>query len=267
MMSCGQNRNLLAAYLDGEVQSEQGNALEQHLRTCTECAAEVASMLSVRRAMRAAKTRFTPSAQFRQRIQTQLAPKHRSFRAFGFLPVALAALAFLVVALVWSHQNTLRADAFREVADLHTGDLASTNPYDVVSSDRHTVKPWFQGHIPFAFNLPEFTGTEFTLLGGRLVYLHQQPAAQVVVGMRQHKISVLILQDSGADRNRVSALNRRRRAKFFQCRDMAGSRVAFLCGRRCRQAGNRAAGASAQERESIEMSSPGHWRKKVGTGY
>ncbi len=198
MMSCGQDRNLLAAYLDGEVQSEQGNALEQHLRTCTECAAEVASMLSVRRAMRAAKTRFTPSAQFRQRIQTQLAPKHRSFRAFGFLPVALAALAFLVVALVWSHQNTLRADAFCEVADLHTGDLASTNPYDVVSSDRHTVKPWFQGHIPFAFNLPEFTGTEFTLLGGRLVYLHQQPAAQVVVGMRQHKISVLILQDSGA---------------------------------------------------------------------
>ena len=102
------------------------------------------------------------------------------------------------MALVWSHQNTLQADAFREVADLHTGDLASANPYDVVSSDRHTVKPWFQGHIPFAFNLPEFTGTEFTLLGGRLVYLHQQPAAQVVVGMRQHKISVLILQDSPA---------------------------------------------------------------------
>jgi anti-sigma factor RsiW len=198
MMSCGQDRNLLAAYLDGEVQSEQGNALEQHLRTCTECAAEVACMLSVRRAMRAAKTRFTPSAQFRQRIQTQLAPKHRNFRTLGFLPVALAALAILVVALVWSHQNTLRADAFREVADLHTGDLASTNPYDVVSSDRHTVKPWFQGHIPFAFNLPEFTGTEFTLLGGRLVYLYQQPAAQVVVGMRQHKISVLILQDSSA---------------------------------------------------------------------
>ena len=197
-MSCGQDRNLLAAYLDGEVPSEQANALEQHLRTCTACAAEVAGLLSARRAMRAAKTRFTPSAQFRQKIQSQVAPKRRTFTAFGLLPMALAALAMLVVALVWSHQRTLQTDAFREVADLHTGDLASANPYDVVSSDRHTVKPWFQGHIPFAFNLPEFTGTEFTLLGGRLVYLHQQPAAQVIVGMRQHKISLLILQDSSA---------------------------------------------------------------------
>lgn len=197
MMPCGQDHDMLSAYLDGEVQFEQGNALEQHLRTCTECAAEVASMLSVRRAMRAARTRFTPSAQFRQKIQSQIAPKRRSFRAFGFLPVAWAAVAILFVALVWSQQNTLQGDAFREVADLHTGDLASTNPYDVISSDRHTVKPWFQGHIPFAFNLPEFAGTEFTLLGGRLVYFRQQPAAQVIVGMRQHKISVLILQDSG----------------------------------------------------------------------
>ena len=76
------------------------------------------------------------------------------------------------------------------MADLHVSDLASANPYDVVSSDRHTVKPWFQGKIPFAFNLPEFAGTEFTLLGGRLVYLHQQPAAQLVVGVGKHRISV-----------------------------------------------------------------------------
>jgi anti-sigma factor RsiW len=198
MMPCGQDRKTLAAYLDGEVQAEQGNALEHHLRTCTECAAEVAIMLSLRRSMRAAKTRFTPSAQFRQKIQSQVAPKRRSFGSFGLLPLAMAALAILVVALVLTRQNTSQADAFREVADLHTGDLASANPYDVISSDRHTVKPWFQGHIPFAFNLPEFSGTEFTLLGGRLVYLHQQPAAQVVVGMGQHKISVLILQDSTA---------------------------------------------------------------------
>jgi len=90
----------------------------------------------------------------------------------------------------------LRNQTFREVADLHVSDLASANPYDVVSSDRHTVKPWFQGKIPFAFNLPEFAGSEFTLLGGRLVYLHQQPAAQLVVGAGKHKISVLIAQDS-----------------------------------------------------------------------
>ena len=196
MMPC--DREILAAYLDGEVQGEQGSAVEQHLRTCTSCAAEVATTLSIRRGMRMAKTRFTPSAQFRQRIQAQVAPKRRNFTLIGFVPLAVAALVLFAAALVWSHHNTLQGDAFREVADLHISDLASVNPYDVVSSDRHTVKPWFQGHIPFAFNLPEFTGTEFTLLGGRLVYLRQQPTAQVIVGVRQHKLSVLIVQDSGA---------------------------------------------------------------------
>lgn len=198
MMPCEQDREMLAAYLDGEVPSERATALEQHLRTCTSCAAEIASMLSVRRTMKAARTRFTPSADFRRKIQSQIAPRRPGFKAFGSLSLALAALAILLVALVWTRQSMLRGDVYREVADLYVGDLASANPYDVVSSDRHTVKPWFQGRIPFAFNLPEFSGTEFTLLGGRLVYLHQQPAAQVVVGMRQHKISVLIVQESGA---------------------------------------------------------------------
>jgi anti-sigma factor RsiW len=196
MMLCGQEHATLAAYLDGEIPADQASALEQHLRTCAQCAAEVATMVSMRRALRPARTRFTPSAEFRQRIQTQLAPKKRSFRIFGGWPMAVAALAILLASLVWMRQSALRSDAFREVADLHISDLASANPYDVVSSDRHTVKPWFQGRIPFAFNLPEFAGTEFTLLGGRLVYLHQQPAAQVVVGMGHHKISVLIVQES-----------------------------------------------------------------------
>jgi anti-sigma factor RsiW len=109
--------------------------------------------------------------------------------------IALAAMLLLTVEyLQYSH----RANAFAEVADLHVNALASANPLDVVSTDRHTVKPWFQGRIPISFNVPEFAGTNFTLLGGRLVYLHQQPGAQLIVGMRQHKISVLIFQNSPA---------------------------------------------------------------------
>lgn len=197
MMPCGQDRDALAAYLDGEIPAEQERAIQQHLRSCPDCAAEVASMVSLRRSMKAAGRRFAPSAEFRRKMQAQVAPQKRGFAMSRLIPVAFVALAVMVVAILWVRQSALRADAFREVADLHISDLASANPYDVVSSDRHTVKPWFQGRIPFAFNLPEFAGTEFTLLGGRLVYLHQQPAAQVTVGMRQHKISVLIEQETG----------------------------------------------------------------------
>ena len=197
MKVCEQDQETLAAYLDGEVTSERAAALEEHLRTCTACAADVASMLSARRTMRAARTRFTPSADFRRKIQSEIAPRKSGFRVFGGLSIAIAALAMLVLVVFWMRQGSVRSDAYREVADLHVGDLASANPYDVVSSDRHTVKPWFQGRVPFAFNLPEFAGTEFKLLGGRLVYLRQQPAAQLVVGIGLHKVSVLIVQESG----------------------------------------------------------------------
>jgi anti-sigma factor RsiW len=65
----------------------------------------------------------------------------------------------------------------------------------VVSTDRHTVKPWFQGKIPFAFNLPELQNTDFTLLGGRMTYLDQTPGAHLIYDVRKHHISVFVFQE------------------------------------------------------------------------
>jgi anti-sigma factor RsiW len=75
------------------------------------------------------------------------------------------------------------------------GTLASSSPVDVISTDRHTVKPWFQGKIPFSFNLPELQNTEFTLLGGRLTYLDQTPGGQLIYDYRKHHISVFVFQE------------------------------------------------------------------------
>jgi anti-sigma factor RsiW len=201
-MPCDQNPTTLAAYLDGELPTGERIAFQQHLRGCTHCAAEIAELVSLRRSLLPARSAFTPTAEFRRRIQQQIVPPRQRPTWMLFMPAAMAfaAMLLVIVAIGWM-QHARRADAFTEVADLHVNALASTNPYDIVSSDRHTVKPWFQGKIPFSFNLPEFAGTEFTLLGGRLVYLHQQPGAQLIVAVRQHKISVLILQESsGEDR-------------------------------------------------------------------
>jgi len=195
MTACGQDRNVLAAYLDGELTADQERSLQEHLRSCPECAAEVAAQVRLRRSMKPAAIRFTPSADFRRKVQGQIASKPSA--GFRWLwPASVAVLAVMLLAVIWARQSTASNEAFLEVADLHVSDLASANPYDVVSSDRHTVKPWFQGKIPFAFNLPEFAGTEFTLLGGRLVYLHQQAAAQLVVGVGKHRMSVMIVQEN-----------------------------------------------------------------------
>jgi anti-sigma factor RsiW len=88
-----------------------------------------------------------------------------------------------------------RDHIYSEIADLHVATLASSSPVDVISTDRHTVKPWFQGKIPFAFNLPELQNTDFTLLGGRMTYLDQAPGAQLIYDVRKHHISVFIFQE------------------------------------------------------------------------
>jgi anti-sigma factor RsiW len=88
-----------------------------------------------------------------------------------------------------------RDHVFSEIADLHVATLASSSPVDVISTDRHTVKPWFQGKIPFAFNLPDLQNSEFSLLGGRMTYLDQTPGAHLIYDVRRHHISVFVFQE------------------------------------------------------------------------
>jgi anti-sigma factor RsiW len=112
---------------------------------------------------------------------------------------AAATAALLVVAgfvtLSVRQQQVQRQQVLSELTDLHVASLASSNPVDVVSTDRHTVKPWFQGKIPFTFNLPELPNSEFTLLGGRVTYLGQVPGAELIYQIRKHQISVFIFPD------------------------------------------------------------------------
>jgi len=93
-----------------------------------------------------------------------------------------------------NRELALAAMTYDEVADLHVAALASATPVDVISTDRHSVKPWFQGKIPFTFNLPELQNTDFSLLGGRVTYLQKEPGAHLIYELRKHKISVFIFQ-------------------------------------------------------------------------
>ena len=194
-MSCDWQMELLAAYLDGELASDEATPLMQHLQECPHCAARIAELVNLRRRLAAAKSRFTPDPAFKSRMQQMISPQPKK-RLIPLQWIAVAAcLAFMVATIEW-RQYSLRTETLREVADLHISALASANPVDVVSTDRHTVKPWFQGRIPFTFNLPEFAGTGFDLVGGKMAYLQQQPGAQLIVAMNQHKISVLILKET-----------------------------------------------------------------------
>ena len=186
------------AYVDAELPAPEMLAMEAHLRECPACAQETLHRTALKRTIRTAGKQFTPSADLRRKIQTQVAPRRR-FRNWLLAP-AFAVAAVLIVAAVlgvaYWHNQQERVQLLAQVSDMHVTDLASSNPVDVVSSDRHTVKPWFQGKLPFTFNLPEFQGTPFTLVGGRMTYLNHEPGAHLLVDVRQHHMSVLILQET-----------------------------------------------------------------------
>ena len=213
-MDCDQNAITLNSYLDGELPADQAGSVREHIGSCPKCAAQLADLVVVRRALRPARGMFTPTAEFRRRIERQIQQPRRRQWTLRFVPATvLAAAAVLVVVALMVYPR--RPDDLAEIADMHVSTLASANPVDVVSTDRHTVKPWFQGRIPFSFNVPELAGSQFNLVGGRMVYFHQSPGAQLIVATGQHKISVLIFQDSpGMDRAFVLPAGVRHRNAF-----------------------------------------------------
>jgi len=192
MSDCGLERTKLAAYLDGEIVDADVRA---HIAACPACAAEIAEMVALKRGLLEARGKFAPSAEFRARMMKQVTAKKRGGAPGWVWPALATVAAMVIVAAAWIYTSP-RPDAMGEVADMHVSLLASASPVDVVSTDRHTVKPWFAGKIPFAFNLPEFAGSDFALLGGKVAYFDQQPGAELLVSKQQHRISVLIFMES-----------------------------------------------------------------------
>jgi len=151
----------------------------------------------MKRTVQVAGKRFTPSVEFRRRVQQSITPKRQRSLRLGWTFAAAAVVVLVVGALTSTYVGTRsgRDHVFSEIADLHVATLASSSPVDVISSDRHTVKPWFQGKIPFAFDLPELQNSEFSLLGGRMTYLDQTPGAHLIYDVRKHHISVFVFQE------------------------------------------------------------------------
>jgi len=149
-------------------------------------------------------------------------------------PTWMLMAASVVAAMVLSSSSTwlaLRTPAtniiLAELVDGHMRALAATQPIDIVSSDRHTVKPWFQGKLPFTFDLPELAGTDFTLVGGRLVFIEREPAALLLFKYRSHFISVFVLPDS-APVSRLGDSLRKQASFNLQSWQQAGLRYVMI---------------------------------------
>jgi len=212
----------LNSFIDGELSTAEQQRIEQHLATCHACTLRVLSATQLKAATARAGQRFAPppdalarlTAQFRaqqakpeQRPQTNQQPQDETKKAAriysmpSLRPAAWAALAaaiLLTISLLgWRQFHQTNAIA-AELLDQHLGTLSTAASPQVISTDRHTVKPWFQGRLPFSFNLPDATALppDTTLKGADLTYLNGQPAALLLFTIHKHEVSVFLTQRS-----------------------------------------------------------------------
>jgi len=231
-MKCNLWGEKLDAYADESLPAEEREALDDHLRTCPSCTSEALARIQLKRATRAAGARFTPSPEFRLRMESALEKKQKPAWKIAWVPgLTTAAVALLLIAgslsLFMRHQA--REQAFTELLDQHVATLASANPVDVVSTDRHTVKPWFAGKLPFTFNLPELQDSPFKLLGGKLIYLNHSPGAQLLFKSGNHQLSAFIVQDQSGDRAyQTAAWSTRERGFSIESWTGAGLRYVII---------------------------------------
>jgi anti-sigma factor RsiW len=166
-------------YVDGELEPAAEQAFAGHVQSCTECSAAVLEQQELKKAVRVAAKRYSAPPELYASVRRQISPKDRA-RPWLKWSAGLASMALLaVVSFAWLFRPAAPSATVAQLIDQHITMLASANPYDVISQDPHTVKPWFQGKVPFTFNPAVPTDSPFKLL---------------VYQVRQHKISVFIFQ-------------------------------------------------------------------------
>ncbi len=206
-MDCKQAHNLMAAYLDDELDPSSMLGFSAHLAQCQACNAAYQQMAAVSTTLKTHATRHVAPSHLRHRIQsalprpqTQAAKQHRL--PWGWINFGVAAVFSFAFAVTLSMYWALPSEQQRfeqEIVASHARSLMVSHLADVASSDRHTVKPWFSGKLDFSPPVLDLAAQGFPLIGGRLDYLNRRTVAALAYGHRQHVVNLFVWPDTSSD--------------------------------------------------------------------
>ena len=201
-MSCQTAQEFIHAYLDGELDLARSLEVEQHIEQCEICAIAYRNQTTLRSALKDSPLYHSAPAGLEKRIRSSLRREAKSEagrRVFGWRWLPAGALAFLLLMalVIWQAVPGLRSSGdellAQEMVSNHVRSLQlESHRTDVISSDQHTVKPWFDGKLDFAPPVKDFSTQGFPLLGGRLEYLSNRAVAALIYQRQRHFINLYI---------------------------------------------------------------------------
>ena len=214
-MECEEVHPRLDAYFDGELAEAERALFRDHLAHCGDCGPEAAALERLRDGIRQSAPVYRAPEALRSQIRFALrreagASAPAGLRAPGWLAYAASILLAVAVGsggtfmiLGERQEDTIAA----EVIDSHLRSLLGSHLTDVLSSDQHTVKPWFAGRSDLSPPVVDLAAEGFPLVGGRLDLIAGKPVPALVYKRREHVINVFVLPEAKGDL--VKTLTRR----------------------------------------------------------
>jgi anti-sigma factor RsiW len=193
--------------LDGELGEKDARAAKHHIERCDECREWRTETDALGHYIRHDATRHTAPRALASRIGAALDAEDRRLvhdrtirrRSFWFGAAGGAGFSALAASLILSMMLPPSAGTLTEAAtDAHIRALMSGHVIEIVSSNHHTVKPWFAGRAPLSPPVADFAADGFALAGGRTDMIAGSQAAVIVYRHGAHRIDLFVWADRGS---------------------------------------------------------------------
>src|SRR3954454_14766216 len=191
-MTCSVAREMLGAYLDGELDANAVLQIQSHLSDCKDCTEFLDRMRMRQQAIRQSGLSYKAPPALEARIRSSLQPQRRvsmDWRRWGALAAAVLLVSTLSIRLL-QRRSGMENQLAEQAVSSHVRALLTGHVTDVASTDRHTVKPWFNGRIDFSPPVVDLAQQGFPLIGGRVGYIASRSVATLVYGRSTHTIDL-----------------------------------------------------------------------------